>query len=339
MIRRVVACLILAAAACGGGPNTPTPAPPAPTPPTPPPAQGNLWTVGGRVVVMGDGSGVAATVVSELGPGTQSDASGAFRVAGNTASQGSVHGFTIDAARYLPHKAYIRYAAGERQNIVFDLIPLAAPFSIDFYRALVRRGSETPGALEPLRRWTTNPRVFVRTVDQNGRPIEPEVMDLVVRTIPESVRVWTGGRLSVAVLETGPETRPLTNGWIRVNIERDPAARYCGVANVGANPGDITLYDDRCSCGSVKISGGLVAHEVGHALGFWHVPDRRHVMYDTIAASCPATEPSPEERFHAAIAYQRPRGNVDPDVDPASSDFAQLQADGQAGPVVYCGLR
>jgi len=33
----------------------------------------------------------------------------------------------------------------------------------------VRNGHETPARLEPLRRWTTNPRFYVRSADQNGQ--------------------------------------------------------------------------------------------------------------------------------------------------------------------------
>ena len=76
-------------------------------------------------------------------------------------------------------------------------------------------------------------------------------MAVVLGSIPEAVRQFTGGVLSVAQLEV----------------------------------------NDRCNCGSVKISGGLVAHEVGHALGFWHVANDRNVMYDTIPSGVPGGEP------------------------------------------------
>ena len=85
---------------------------------------------------------------------------------------------------------------------------------------------------------------------------------------------WTNGKLSVATLETGTETRPRTDGWIVVNITRDYSSEFCGCAFVGAPDGQIELVDDRCNCGSNKISGAIVAHEVGHAMGFFHVGER-----------------------------------------------------------------
>jgi hypothetical protein len=291
-------------------------------------------------VALGDGRAIGAVrVTSDLGPSTDTDGTGAFRVAGNRAPDGALHGFTIDSPTYIQHKAYLRYQPGARDGVTFDLIPLAAPFSIDFYRALVRNGHEAPSQLEPLRRWTANPRFYVRSADQNGRAIEPEVMTVVLASIPEAVRQFTGGVLAVAQMESGPEPRAAAVGWITVNIVRDNSLPYCGIAFVGRDPGEITLLDDRCPCGSVKISGGLVAHEVGHALGFWHVANNRNVMFDTIQAGCPAVNLSADERFHAALAYRRPPGNRDPDVDPSTAAAAQIAASGLDGPAVICGLK
>jgi hypothetical protein len=331
-------------AACGGAsPGSPTPSTPPPTPtPTPappPPTSTERWAISGQVVATGSRRPIGgARVASELGPATQADAAGAFRLGSDANPPFTPHAFTVDADGYLSRKAYVRWENGVRSGIAFDLIPLAAPFSIDFYRALVRNGHEAPGQLEPLRRWTANPRFYVRSADQNGRPIEPEVMAVVLGSIPEAVRQFTGGVLSVAQLESGPETRQPAPGWITINIVRDMSLPYCGKAFVARDPGEITLVNDRCNCGSVKISGGLVAHEVGHALGFWHVADDRNVMYNTHPSGCPAVNLTADERFHAGLAYLRPPGNRDPDLDPQTTEAQQIRAGGGADRPVICGL-
>jgi hypothetical protein len=59
-------------------------------------------------------------------------------------------------------------------------------------------------------------------------------------------------------------------------------------------------------------------HEVGHALGFFHVGDRSSLMFPFVAGDCPAGQLSAAEAYHAGIVYSRPRGNLDPDRDPPS---------------------
>ena len=222
----------------------------------------------------------------------------------------------LSGAGIMTHSTRLQWPA--HTGIALDAITLAPPFDATFYRQLARGAydGETIYALFP---WTTNPSIYIRTVDITGRVIEPEVMSLVIDWSRRSVPMWTAGKLQAAVIETGPEDRPDTPDWIVIDFTRDFGTNTCGQATIGRNPGRITLNNDRCNCGSVKVPPAVVLHEFGHALGFFHVPDRQSVMYPQIAGGCPLPVLSAAEQYHSAIVYSRPRGNTEPDDDPSST--------------------
>jgi hypothetical protein len=250
----------------------------------------------------------------------QTNASGEFEIRSPVNPQFTPYRATVTAAGYLTREAYITWAPS-RTDVTIDLIRNAAPFVLSFYRELVRNAFDAPNNLEIVRRWITNPNLYITTADQNGRPIEPEVLALVVPTARRAVSDWTSGRLQAGITETGPSNRPDEPGWIVIEIVRDDSAPFCGRAFVGRDPGRVTLVNDRCACGSTKISGDLVMHEMGHALGFWHVRNRSSVMFPVDLGGCPSGRLNPSERHHAAIAYARPVGNSDVDEDPISGAF------------------
>jgi hypothetical protein len=295
--------------ACGGGGHTtpaPTPVPPAP----PPPPQ---LAIVGHVVEYGTGRPVPGAVVAtglQVTPFT-ADANGEFRIGGFTIP--TTFHVTIEAQGYITRETYLRLRDGTR-NVTIDLLRNGGAFSLEYYRQIARDSLRIE-TFSVLWRLNENPSIYVRTVDQNGRPIEPEVLRGVYDAIPKAVDDWSAHRLRIATLETGVETRPRTAGWIVVNILREKEPEYCGLAEVGAVDGQIQLWDDACSCGSNKLPGTLVAHEVGHALGFFHVTDRDAVMYPAVPGGCPNGVLTARERYHAAVAYSRSRWNADQDID------------------------
>ena len=153
-------------------------------------------------------------------------------------------------------------------------------------------------------------------------------LDALRRAVP----AYTGG-YQAGTIETGAEVRAETPGWINVDFRRNTGGNTCGTSFVGRNPGVITLYIDMCACGSNKVPGAVTMHEVGHAMGFFHVSDPNSLMFPFIPGACPAGVLSAAESYHAAVAYSRPRGNRDPDRDPvAGAAFGGAMIGG--GPLV-----
>ena len=333
------ACAVLGlmvTAACGGGgggqPNPPT----GPTPPTTPQTPVNSWSAAGRVTTFGTGQGVGGATLTpgwSLGA-VVADADGNFSLGDVANPPSTPYPVNVSGAGMVPRDTFFSWSPSARTGVDVTLIRNAAPFSMEFYRQFVRDTYDnSDGAPWPVLRWTSAPSFYVRTIDSTGRAVEPEVLTVTLDAIRRAVPAYTGGTYTAAAIETGTAVRPETTGWINVDFMRNSGGRTCGTSFVGRNPGVITLYIDVCSCGSVKVPGAVTMHEVGHALGFFHVSDTRSLMYPFASGACPAGVLSAAESFHAGLAYSRPRGNRDPDRDPVNgASFSGAMVGG--GPLV-----
>ncbi len=245
-----------ALSACGGG-SAPA-ASPSPTAPTPPAPSTPTWSASGQLVdtvTRQPLAGVRIAPTWDLAAVT-TGADGSFTISATSNPPSTPYRVTVSGSNVVSRDLWITWQSGARTGVAIEAIREVAPFSMEFYRNFVRGTFDQPNAPFAVLRWMDSPRFYVKTIDQNGRPVEPEVLQVVRDAIGRAVTAFTGGRLSVAALETGTETRAEAPGWIIVNIRRDPNERsVCGFANIGANPGSITLNNDVCSCGSNKIPG------------------------------------------------------------------------------------
>jgi hypothetical protein len=266
----------------------------------------------GTLTSLQTGAPIAGAAVRSTGPSalpTITDAFGAYTIWGFP----GVWEMTFLADGFVPRRT--RLPVTDRTvDIRVNAISLDPPFSLEYYREVVRGARDFPDRLLTLARWTEAPRFFflTRTVDA-GDPVPDVIFDRMEEFASFLTPRLTGGRFSPAGFGRGPDRPASTSGWIIVESYSDgiPGAPGAGGdALVGVNPGRIRLLlnpSPRVSC--TFAMAGAFYHEVVHALGFWHVSGGFSV--DNLCGDLlPALE------YHAGIAYSRPVGNLDPDTDP-----------------------
>jgi hypothetical protein len=213
---------------------------------------------------------------------------------------------TVSTPGYITRETIVRSPAPS-----VDLFPERG-FDLAFYRQFMRddfqRGA---GAMQPLWVLEQAPSFYLEVEGPNG--VSAQVGLSLEAVARRTVPALTGGRFLVTRWETGPTPRAPQSGWIM--IERaDLGPDVCGRARVGAVAGQIWLHSD-----NVCNLDGVLAHEIGHALGFFHVNVIGALMYPQARRSNIADTATERERDHARLAYRRPRGNTDIDVDPQTT--------------------
>ena len=143
---------------------------------------------------------------------------------------------------------------------------------------------------------TTSPNYYIRTHDDEGQSTFSRVeITRMRRALPRITEALTGAPYRGRIV-TGEADRD-QEGWITIVEDSDFDDNVCGRAGIGWSAGRIWMHAPRpsgCSFDETFI------HEVGHALGFWHVSNPSNVMYSSSETDW-FTE---RETFHARAAYQ-----------------------------------
>lgn len=309
MTRRAIVCAVLfLTAGCGSSPVQPGPSP-SPNPPAP-----QTFTLSGTVTATNGGRPLAGATVEVGTVSTTTDNAGKYSVILATMVQSPR--FVISGGGFLTRNGF--FANGGSRTVDLDAFAFDT-FDHAYFRAVARNGWEDPAVLQPIRRWTRAPMIYVRTIDDTGRAILPEVLQQVVTIATAVIPQYTNGRFGVAGFEQGVDHRRGQAGWITVDWVRQGDG-FCGTSHVGQEGGVVTLTYDQpgCSCGSQKIRPRTVKHELGHSMGLWHTGQSVDLMSGLGVSECDRNMTARELQYLDYL-YRRPVGNMDPDNDPSTA--------------------
>jgi hypothetical protein len=322
-VRILILLAVLCSACAYSSPTAPS-TPITPTPIVPVPLAS--YTVTGIVTATNGGQTLSGLTVDLNGQAATTNGVGGFSY---TMTSGTTARLILIGASIVPRSVTLNVASA--RTVAVSAIGLSSGFDLGFYRQIVRNGFETTGVLQPVRRWTRTPQIYLKTVDEAGEAIHGPTLDVIEAAAKDAVPRWTSGALGVPIVERGTGSREGVSGWITIkfpatNTVLAGGAGSCGRAQVAVDGGwmELNYHSPPLDGVSCRVAGAVIAahvveHEFGHALGFWHTDTPGDLMYARGSWLSPTGLPSAHELAAAAIAYARPVGNVDPDSDPTGT--------------------
>ena len=186
-----------------------------------------------------------------------------------------------------------------------------AGFDLDFWNEFVH-GTHDNATPVPLRRRTTAPVIYVRTLDDDGVGVDPVTMSVVEQAFRDVALTWGGGSIGLADVVRDPAGRDGQPGTVTVHWSSTAVlGNVCASSDVGVDGGRINFNyhgtSANCSCNGSIVSPHVAKHELGHAFGYWHTTSRVDDLMNAAISTCDAN-PTDRERLHATYAYTLPNG-------------------------------
>ncbi|MDE0476127.1 MAG: hypothetical protein OXI50_16365 [Gammaproteobacteria bacterium] len=149
-------------------------------------------------------------------------------------------------------------------------------------------------------------------------------IDTIRDAIRDAVPQTTGERFDGRITTSSTSLRD-QSGWVDIipigNDLFESGRGPCGLADVGARNGTIFLNVDRLDVCDLLP---LAMHEVGHALGFFHVLDLGDYIMSPFLSDIPPVFHD-DEQYHARLGWELGRGErYTPDPRQRSRSFAAL---------------
>lgn len=314
-----VAVCGLALGSCGGS------EPGAPTAPQAPPSSASVRGILTKTV---EGGPVSGATLSAAGLTARSAADGSFALdlpAGE-------HRLVVSGPGIVERTTTIR---APNDALTLDVIPVAGPWTLDFYREIARNGAGG-GDLEPLIPWDAEPTFVIdaRPEPTTGAEIPVETIDFVKEAIRVTVPLLSGGRYAGERIEV---------------TEEPPADMTPGTVILRWNAAEVSAYAETANAFAYRVGGDAnvvvfrhiaetwaVHHEIGHVMGLYHPLGGLRPSHMWYSGELEPPHFTEWDIFHAQVLYSRPGGNTDIDVDPPGFVMGQTPAAAApaSGPVI-----